>query len=168
MFLNIPETTSARKTTPPSSKSAEHGNSPTANQLWSVIEFSRQFPDLTLSLVADLKATELAATKRIQTEESAEQLEFPPLVVPDLKERRTQKRQHDPSEDEDIEKEIALFAAGELPPEPLLPPVTSPKEKMQIWQYLLTFFALFLLFLWLHSGMEDTVQPQSDHIASRQ
>lgn len=151
MFLNMQETSSSARKKMPSSSTAEHRNDPTSGQLWSVMEFSRQYPELTMYLVADLQAVERVNATGIQADEP---LEFPPLVAPDPRElwAHAHKKQH---EEEDIEEELALFAAGKLPPEPLLPPATPSKETKHIWQYLLTFFALVLMLLWLSSGMSS-------------
>jgi hypothetical protein len=105
---------------------------PAASQLWNVIEFSRQFPELTLSLVTELNGAE----QRRRKIPAVEELEFPPLIVPDLRELRPKLQEQ---QEEDVEEEIALFAAGRLPP-PESPPADQKKGKTQIWQYLLTLF----------------------------
>jgi hypothetical protein len=156
MFLNMQETSSSVRKKMPSSGTAEHRNDPTSGQLWSVMEFSRQYPELTMYLVADLQAAERADATRIQADEP---LEFPPLVAPDPRElwAHAHKKQH---EEEDIEEELALFAAGKLPPEPLPPPATPPKETKHIWQYLLTFFTLVLMLLWLSNRTSDLASSE--------
>ena len=134
---NYPETE-----TPATKKPSSDGTArPIDSQLWNVIEFSRQFPELTLFIVADSKAAELKA-RRLTDDEL---LEFPPLVAPDPKELHSQiqKRQ-----DEQPAEELALFAEGKLPPPELPPPQKT--EKMQFWRYLLAFFAIVLALLWLH------------------
>jgi hypothetical protein len=116
---------------------------PSAEQLWSVIEFSHKFPELTLYLAADVKARKLADRKRLQPFEPDELLEFPPLVAPDPRALRTahplprkQKKTALFSE------EIELFASGQMPPESKsAPPMDNGAEqgKKSFWRNLLTF-----------------------------
>ena len=137
--------------TPATKKPSSDGPAqPIAGQLWNVIEFSRQFPELTLFIVADSKAAELKA-RRLTDDEP---LEFPPLVAPDPKELhcQTQKQQ-----DEQAAEELALFAEGKLPPPE--PPPPQKAEKMQFWRYLLTFFAIILALLWLHETDHASAEP---------
>jgi hypothetical protein len=121
-------------------------------QLLSVLEFSRQFPELTLHL----------ATVRHGDEENKlaapqigykEPLEFPPLVAPDPREIKPrvsgdsdkEEPEHSASEDE-----FALFAAGRLPPPEPAGKQEEQKKKKKIWKLLLP-LTLFLFFLfWLH------------------
>lgn len=157
MFLNMQETSSSVRKKMPSSGTAEYRNDPTSGQLWSVMEFSRQYPELTMYLVADLQTAERADAMRIQADEP---LEFPPLVAPNPRElwAHAHKKQHN---EEDVEEELALFAAGKLPPKPLPPSATPPKETKHIWQYLLTFFALVLMLLWLSGGISSITSAQN-------
>ncbi|CAK8716447.1 hypothetical protein GCAAIG_05860 [Candidatus Electronema halotolerans] len=120
-------------------------------QLLSVIEFSRQFPELTQHL-AVVRGTDSEAAKQGSSEESSsEPLEFPPLVAPDPREIKPrvsedscEEPEHSASEDE-----FALFAAGRLPPPE---PAGRQKKKRKIWKLLLP-LTMFLLFLfWLHEA----------------
>ncbi|WP_417910255.1 hypothetical protein [Candidatus Electronema sp. PJ] len=153
MSSHIHETKSpaTRKPQPAeSSSTAEERKSPTADQLWNAIEFSRQFPELTLCLVAELKISEQVSNNRIEVSTPAEPLEFPSLIASDPREFRA----HGKKPEEEVEQEIALFAAGKLlPPEPELP-VPPKKEKAQLWRYLLSFFAMLFLLLWMHDGWQ--------------
>jgi hypothetical protein len=87
-----------------------------AVQLLNVLEFSRQFPELTLHLAAARKSD--AHLDETAASDSSEQLpQFPLLIAPDPREIRAslfdQSNQKQAEEDE-----FALFAAGCLPPPP--------------------------------------------------
>lgn len=85
-------------------------------QLLSVLEFSRQFPELTLHLAAARKHDDhVDATA---ASDSSEQLpQFPPIAAPDP--RKIRSSLFDKStENKAEEDEFALFAAGCLPPPP--------------------------------------------------
>lgn len=114
---------------------------PSASQLWSVIEFSRQFPDLTMCLVADLNNAGLAAEqKRKQFEAALEELRFPVLAAPDPRELRQQKKQQEPPAVAPAE-EISLFAVSNPPPE-IPPPPSDKQEKKTLWRHLLNLFSV--------------------------
>lgn len=114
---------------------------PSLGQLWSVIEFSRQFPDLTMCLVADLNNAALAdEQKKTQLEAALEELRFPVLAAPDPRELRLQKRpQEPPPAAAPTEEQITHFAAGNLPPD--TPPL-GRQEKKTLWRHLLSLFSV--------------------------
>lgn len=126
--------------------------SPSAEQLWSVIEFSRKFPELTLYLAADVKARKLADRKRLHPFELDELLEFPPLVAPDPRELRTAHPLPSRKQEKSalLVEDIDLFASGQLPPpesKPAPPPEPSAEqEKKSFWRSLLSFTFQFTLF----------------------
>ncbi|MGX9728628.1 MAG: hypothetical protein ACTFAK_15350 [Candidatus Electronema sp. VV] len=122
-----------------SSKASE--KAPSASQLWSVIEFSRQFPDLTMCLVADLNNAGLAdEQKKTQFEAALEDLRFPVLAAPDPRELlRLQKKPQEPQPAAAPAEEIVLFAAGKLPPDT---PPTGRQEKKTLWRHLLSLFSV--------------------------
>ncbi|WP_417912464.1 hypothetical protein [Candidatus Electronema sp. TJ] len=133
----------SKKNEHPHSGADGGGGSPSAEQLWSTIEFSRNFPELTLYLAADVKARRLAERKRLQLSDHDEPLEFPPLVAPDPRELRPahplpEKQAQAPPLNETLE----LFASGQLPPsESAAPPPDSSGEhgKKSFWRNILAF-----------------------------
>jgi hypothetical protein len=119
--------------------------SPSAEQLWSVIEFSRKFPELTLYLAADVKARKLADKNRLHPFEPDELLEFPPLVAPDPRELRTAHPLPGRKQEKAIllSEDLELFASGQLPPpesKPAPPPEKCAEQgKKSFWRSLLAF-----------------------------
>jgi hypothetical protein len=134
-------------------------------QLLSVIEFSRQFPELTQQL-AVVRESDSEAAKQVSSEKnSSEPLEFPPLVAPDPREikPRVSEASNEELEHSVPEDEFALFAAGRLPP-PEPAGREDDKKKKKIWKFLLP-LTLFLLFLfWLH----EAASPVSPGVSSQQ
>lgn len=124
---------------------AATGNAHSVSQLWSAIEFSRQFPDLTMCLVADLNNARLAdEQKRKQFEAALEELRFPVLAAPDPRELLLQKKQQAPPAAFPSE-EIILFTAGNVPPD--TPPLNKP-EKKTLWRHLLSLFSVTAFLVW--------------------
>jgi hypothetical protein len=123
-------------------------------QLLNVIEFSRQFPELTQHLAVVREGDEEASYLRLE-KKGNEPLEFPPLVAPnprEIKPRASDKSdevsEHDASDDD----EFALFAAGRLPPPEPAETLDDQKKKKKFWKLLLP-LTLFMLFLfWLHEA----------------
>ncbi|MCW5198923.1 hypothetical protein VU06_04165, partial [Desulfobulbus sp. F3] len=107
---------------------------------------------------------EQASGKQIRTAAPAEPLEFPPLIAPDLRELRPhgQKKRSE----EDLEKEIALFSVGKLPPLEVAQTPVDPQKKLHAWQYLLTFLVAAILLLWLHGGKQEQLSAQVKSAAS--
>jgi hypothetical protein len=128
---------------PRSGSGGEPEGIPSAEQLWSVIEFSRKFPELTLYLAADVKARKLAERKRLHFEPD-ELLEFPPLVAPDPRELRSaHPLPRQPEKPALHNEDIELFASGQLPPPeptPAPPENCGRQEKKSFWQNLLALF----------------------------
>ena len=123
-------------------------------QLLSVIEFSRQFPELTQHLAVVRGPDSEAAKQGSSEESSSEPLEFPPLVAPDPREIKPRVSEDSCGEPEHSasEDEFALFAAGRLPPPEPAGRQEAQKKKKKIWKLLLP-LTLFLLFLfWLHEA----------------
>jgi len=113
---------------------AEPEPCPTATQLWSVIEFSREFPDLTQFLAADINTAELSATQLCRSLPE-EPLEFPSLVALDPKELRSQTQKRRQEEEQ-----------------PAASTVPQQEEKLHFWRYLLTLFASLIVLFWLHDS----------------
>lgn len=128
-----------------SSKASE--KAPSISQLWSVIEFSRQFPELTMCLVADLNNAALSAEQKRQRFEAAlDELRFPALTALDPRELR-QKRQPEQQPAAAPAEDIALFAAGRLPPD--LPAPAVRRQKKTLWRHLLSLFSAAAFLVWL-------------------
>jgi hypothetical protein len=137
-------------------QSSESEVQPTAAQLLSVIEFSRNFPELTQQIAATTLHKEEQQGPAVKIHNS-EFFEFPQLTALDprkIRSRVAQKEiigtaQGDAPEPLD---EIALFAVGQLPP-PELPTQkrAAPKKNKKIGKIILSLmlFFFFLCFLYL-------------------
>lgn len=129
---------------PHSGSGGSPDESPSAEQLWSVIEFSRKFPELTLYLAADVKARKLTDKKLLHPFAPDEPLEFPPLIAPDPRELRTAHPLPGKKQEKAIllNEDIELFTSGQLPPESKpapLPEKGAEQKKKSFWQSLLAF-----------------------------
>ncbi len=134
---------------------------PTAAQLLSVIEFSRKFPELTQHLAVTLNAGE-KQYNAIQNKSSEELLEFPQLISLDPREIRSRLSDKEVTEQPDTLDELALFAAGCLPPpEPLMRQSNQEKNK-KIWALLLPLTLFFLFFLFWLNEIVTPVSPMSN------
>jgi len=121
-----------------SGKTAEPA--PSVDQLWSVIEFFRQFPDLTMCLVTDLNNADLAdEQQQKQLEAALDELCFPDLAVPDPRELRMQKKQQELSS---APVEEIPFLADEMPP-------PGGQSRKTLWRHLLSLFSMAAFLLWL-------------------
>lgn len=124
------------------------GETPPADQLWNVIEFSSRFPELTLELASVLKAVEHPAGTPGGTAE--EELKFPDLTALDP---AAVKAQRDQEHQKQTEKTEAVFAEGRS-----LSPPAAAKGKRRLWIGLL--IAAFLLFLLLMCGLQRDREQQ--------
>uniref|UniRef100_UPI004056A006 hypothetical protein n=1 Tax=Candidatus Electronema sp. TaxID=2698783 RepID=UPI004056A006 len=123
------------------------GKTPSVSQLWSVIEFSRQFPDLTMCLVADLhNAGQTDGRSRKQIEAALEELRFPALSAFDPREQRQKRQPEPPAPAAAPPEEIDLFAAGRLLPD--TPPPSRRQEKKTLWRHLLSLFSVAAFLVW--------------------
>lgn len=127
------------------------GKAPSASQLWSVIEFSRQFPDLTMCLVADLHNAGQADGQNRKIEAALEELRFPALSAFDPREQRQKKPLEAPAPAAAPPEEIDLFAAGRLLPDTLLSPPPRRQERKTLWRHLLSLFSVAAFLVWLFS-----------------
>ncbi len=142
---------------------------PSNAQLLSVIEFSRQFPELTLHL-ATVPHGDEEKNQVISQGSTCELLEFPPLLAPDPREIKPRLPEADsggaPSNDAS-DDEFALFAAGRLPPPEPARSQDEQKKKKKFWKLLLPLTLLLLVLCWLHEvGIQiNPLNAAQQHIA---
>jgi hypothetical protein len=137
---------------------------PTAEQLWSVMDFAHRFPDLTRQLVSVLTEEEIQSSDISQ--EYIENFVFPPLAAPDPRTLKAKKKSFRQPPSEEEEKTLPLFAQGNLAPESLSIPRPEPgrkKRKRPFLSYLLNLFTVaFVFFLLWFYGLHSIYQhPES-------
>jgi hypothetical protein len=128
---------------------------PTAEQLWSVMDFAHRFPDLTRVLTE--------APRADINQEDLDKLVFPSLAAPDPREIRARtKKKKKMRQQVPPEKEKDIFGSSIPPPE--APP---KKKKRPFLSYLLNFFTVALVFFLIWSYDLHSIYQQSKDSTTR-